>query len=769
MTNSLLAPEEKDIRWFSNDESYPPEEREEEEEEQEESGFDPMRMAALQAGASLLRHSGPRYTPMSFGQAVGHAIPAGIQGYYQQDAMNQQEQQAMLERQQAEQEALTAKQTAEAEASQKQALRINFEAALKNMGISHKDQTWFLSIYDADPKEAHKLLEERMTKEKKGEEKFRILDPDNPDDAKLLKGFKKDRLWQISSKNDKITEVAGTMETPEEKKASRLTMDEAMLAGYPEATAIPPLGGLRLNKDGTRTIVDRYGKDYTGPKETNQFEGYVLRERLDEKGNTVAFWTNPDPAKPDIDVKGTVKTKEEEKIDPYSGYTLVTRETEDGNTEQFYSHPDKNKPDIPVDGFKERVKVDPEVATLATGDLSLGNPQSEGYKAAETHLAKAGFRTPEELKKDGITSVKVMRDSNGNMSFEFKNAQGHTMTESAAHELKEDAQELAEERFEFDQDKFKEQTKHWEIEHKENFEQRAKENGWKEERIEREIASHNISLKQQQKNLDSGTDYLSRQEFIAKYGDTLPEDVAQVEIDKNGTIKKMLKEDWTERNVPLNALDTQVLQGELENLYTQYPEIFTAQKKSGINLLMQGDDPMLALKEAHNELTREEVLAQPPAMIMKMYNVDLGVMESAQAALDLINKEEEVAKRTGIVIGRITPKLMKPVVQAFASLRTEAGLIKRNEMIGSQMTDGEIKFSTPFFPDPTDTVSSAKVKLQILLRVSRKRSQRIKSMFSKKAGYNDEIWVDPSYASVNVDAEGNITEPQALDATTIED
>ena len=152
-----------------------------------------------------------------------------------------------------------------------------------------------------------------------------------------------------------------------------------------------------------------------------------------------------------------------------------------------------------------------------------------------------------------------------------------------------------------------------------------------------------------------------------------------------------------------------------------------------------------------------------------MYNVDLGVMESAQAALDLINKEEEVAKRTGIVIGRITPKLMKPVFQAFASLRTEAGLIKRNEMIGSQMTDGEIKFSPPFFPDPTDTVSSAKVKLQILLRVSRKRSQRIKSMFSKKAGYNDEIWVDPSYASVNVDAEGNITEPQALDATTIED
>ena len=350
--------------------------KKQEEEEQEETGFDPMRMAALQAGASLLRSSGPRYMPMSFGQAIGQAIPAGIQGYYQQDAMNQQEQQAMLERQQAEQEALEAKQSVEAEAKQKQALRINFEAALKNMKLSHQDQTWFLSIYDTDPKEAHKLLEERMTKQKTKEEKFRILDPDNPDDAKLLKRFKKDRLWQISSKNDKITEVSGTMETAEEKKASRLTMDEAILAGHPEATAIPPMGGLRLNTDGTRTVVDRYGQPYQGPVEINQYAGYEKHVREDDKGNKVAVWTHTDPLKPDIPVKGIIESKKEEKIDPYSGYKLITRETKDGNTEQFYSHPDENKPDIPVAGFKERVKVDPEVAALATGDLSLGNPQS---------------------------------------------------------------------------------------------------------------------------------------------------------------------------------------------------------------------------------------------------------------------------------------------------------------------------------------------------------------------------------------------------------
>ena len=120
-------------------------------------------------------------------------------------------------------------------------------------------------------------------------------------------------------------------------------------------------------------------------------------------------------------------------------------------------------------------------------------------------------------------------------------------------------------------------------------------------------------------------------------------------------------------------------------------------------------------------------------------------------------------------MGRITTKLLDTVVQAFAALKTEAGLIKRNEMIGSQMTDGEIKFSTPFFPDTTDSISSAKVKLQILLRVSRKRSERIRNMFSKKAGYNDKVWVMPSFADVSVDKESKITEIPQLTSKSIED
>jgi|21_taG_2_1085346.scaffolds.fasta_scaffold00662_17 hypothetical protein len=766
---------ESSVRWNPTDENYPPKSEEgllalKKQQEEEEVGFDPLRAAGLAAGASLLRNSGWRRTPMTLGEQIGHAIPAGMEAYYNQDALNQNEQQALYDRQQAEQAALDAKQLAEEKADAEKERATEFRAMLIESGLSRELKRFYMEMYADDPSKTFVALEKKLTEKKASEEKFRVLDPEDPADAKLLKGFKKDRLWQINTKNNKITEVTGSVETADEKKAGRLTMDEAMLAGHPEATAIPPMGGLRLNTDGTRTVVDKYGQPYKGPVEINQYAGYIKHVRENDKGDKVAVWTHTDPAKPDIPVKGIIESKKEDKVDPHEGYTRQVRVLEDGVTEEvYYEHVDPEKPDLTTKNFRKRLVIDPEVAALATGDLSLGNPDSEGYKDAETHLSKAGFPSAEELKEGGITSVRVMRDANQNVTIEFKDEDGHTLTESAAHKLRKRGVVTAEETLKLNKTKFETSTKHWDTEHRESMWQRIKDNKWKKERIEREVASHDIKLQQQQKNLDSGTDYLSRQEFIAKYGDTLPEDVAQVEINKDGTITKMLKEDWTERNVPLNELDRNVLNEELNTLYTTYPEVFTAEKKDGIKILMMGDDPMLALKEAHNVLTKEEVLVQPPAMILKMFNVDLGVMESAQAALNLIEKEEEVQKKTGMVLGLITDKLKPAVVQAFSALKTEAGLIKRNEMIGSQMTDGEIKFSTPFFPDTTDTVSSAKVKLQILLRVSRKRSERIRNMFSKKAGYNDKVWVMPSHANVSVDKEGKVTEIPVLTSTSIED
>jgi len=91
---------ESSVRWDRNDESYPPKEKSllKSEEEKEYEGLSPLAMGLLQAGASMMRNSGWRNTPMTTSEAIGHAIPAGIGGYYNQDVRNQQEeqQQALL-------------------------------------------------------------------------------------------------------------------------------------------------------------------------------------------------------------------------------------------------------------------------------------------------------------------------------------------------------------------------------------------------------------------------------------------------------------------------------------------------------------------------------------------------------------------------------------------------------------------------------------------------------------------------------------------------
>jgi len=79
--------------------------REESEEEDEDSYPSPLAMGLLAAGASMMRQSGWRDTPITTEEQLGYAIPAGMQGYYQQDMLNQQEQAAVAE---ADKEAATA-------------------------------------------------------------------------------------------------------------------------------------------------------------------------------------------------------------------------------------------------------------------------------------------------------------------------------------------------------------------------------------------------------------------------------------------------------------------------------------------------------------------------------------------------------------------------------------------------------------------------------------------------------------------------------------
>ena len=290
MANSLLAPEGKDIRWFSNDESYPPEEREEEEEEQEESGFDPMRMAALQAGASLLRHSGPRYTPMSFGQAVGHAIPAGIQGYYQQDALNQQEQQAMLERQQAEQTALAAKQKTEEDERA-------FRLAIRNARLGISAQTELLGLYRINPAEAYKRFQQMVDPKDKEVKYERGIGPDgdiglyalsgtdktwlgiktgdvSKQEEFLFKQFQFGKEHDLETKKFKLSELGQTnLEKYRDKELQRKEKESDQ--NY----------GLRLKQHEHDVLQAMIRNNFTESQIVNQAEQFRLKYDQDEKFN----------------------------------------------------------------------------------------------------------------------------------------------------------------------------------------------------------------------------------------------------------------------------------------------------------------------------------------------------------------------------------------------------------------------------------------------------------------------------------------------------
>jgi len=98
---------ESSVRWSPTDENYPPKEGllKSEEENEEYEGLSPLAMGLLQAGASMMRNSGWRNRPMTTSEMIGHAIPAGLGGYLNQEARNQQGEAEFYAQQQAEQQA----------------------------------------------------------------------------------------------------------------------------------------------------------------------------------------------------------------------------------------------------------------------------------------------------------------------------------------------------------------------------------------------------------------------------------------------------------------------------------------------------------------------------------------------------------------------------------------------------------------------------------------------------------------------------------------
>lgn len=626
-----------------------------------ETGFDPLRAAGLAAGASLLRNSGWRHRPMSLGEQIGHAIPAGMQAYYNQDALNQNEQQALYERQQAEQQALDEKQQVELDAKEKEADQKSFTQMMNELGLSVTEQKSMLRFYMNNPKEASSYLAKKIMDKDKG--KTKMLTPEQikennleagqmyqqkPDGTiSVLPSAKKDGTWKFMTKS--------------EKKAEGLPVTQVW----------------QISSGG----VIKRAKFEDAPKKKDTFRQNIAKKQPNGKiqMRTILF---DDEGKEVADLGPSELEAAPPKDDTYDYF----------NRTQFLTHPKLKNLNWPDEAH----------AAAVDGDGEL-----KGFYTETNEFIPTGTK--------GI---------------ELEQAQERI-------DIAQNTLELKENDFQTQQDNYRADTT-------KKMLQQAKENKWTQEKMNREGFLHEAKLAQMAKNYEDRTKYISAEEFLeGNETARLPEGVAFLEIE-DGKITKMVEKDFSTWVEPLNSDADEEIGNELKKLYADHE--FTQDQKDIIRgLRIDKDDPMAALKQAHDYMQKEEKLIQAPASILKKYQSDMGVRRAAQEALDMINDPKQMAlieKEVGFFYGQVTEKAKHPLFQKFKAIATMANLTKRHELIGSQMTDGELKFTEPLFVSDKDTATSLKVKLQTLLTDANFNLGLTRNMFSKSAGYNDAVWGD---------------------------
>lgn len=144
-------------------------------ESEEYEGMSPLAMGLLQAGASMMRSGGWRNTPMTTGEAIGHAIPAGIGGYYNQEVMNQQGEAEFYERQQAEQLQKQEQDQARQTQEQQQNALLEIIAQVETAPITNKEKREIISyLKSSDPQTRQLGLKrfEKLRDEEKAGEKY---------------------------------------------------------------------------------------------------------------------------------------------------------------------------------------------------------------------------------------------------------------------------------------------------------------------------------------------------------------------------------------------------------------------------------------------------------------------------------------------------------------------------------------------------------------------------------------------------------------------
>jgi len=690
---------ESSVRWNPTDENYPPKSEEgllalKKQQEEEAVGFDPLRAAGLAAGASLLRNSGWRRTPMTLGEQIGHAIPAGMEAYYNQDALNQNEQQALYDRQQAEQAALDAKLKVEDEEKYKREITLQFKATLAGSRLRPEQKQIYLQMFQDNPEKGMAALEKELAKKKEGKSgpknKYRKIEAMERE----RKGLPENVYQEVIPQDGDVSFYIDIMGT----KLSMPVEEEKETKAGVTFTNVPDMPNKLL------VLVDgEYKTTVTKPEKGK----VVTEDDVEETYNAL------------LELDSSPEGQEKANALLLSGGTPQERHTALFDRIKEFKTPEKPEGEI------DWVAAASNIYDQFSG---AKNPDGTSKYNEEKLQAALSHPDPEQRYKNLET---FMNSVDSQAYKEFVAVGGLKLREASLEQTKD---EYANEQ--------KKYIKREQVRLADN----ARKMNWGESRLMMEEQAHDRKIRQMDKNWEDGQkkNLVSAKEWITENGGELPEGVAFVERRADGKMGKLINNDWTTYTAPLNTGAKTEVSDEINRLFTKYSDKFNPEDIDEIKGLLFGDDPMEALKKAHARLKdKGEKGIQAPASILKKYQSDMGVRRAAEEALAMMNDPKQMAiieKEVGFFYGQVTEKAKHPLFQKFKAIATMAALTKRHELIGSQMTDGELKFTEPMFPSDKDTRESLMIKLQTMLTDANFNISLTRKMFSAEAGYNDKVW-----------------------------
>jgi len=238
-------------------------------EKEEEEGPSPLAMGLLQLGASMMRDEGWRDRPITLGESLGKAIPRGITGYYNQDALNRQyegeaNEQRMLEEAAAQQADLEEKTRLQGIEAKEEKVR-RYKAFVANVestpdaafgrtpGSASNRKQNLIQMFLNNPEKAMKALEDIWTKQSEIENR-----PASPKTYAEIKAEEK------SATLEKIrpliqNQLAGLMMMDEVPEAEKERMQD--LYGDPEILTEENLASFRT--DYAKAKGKKKARDYT--------------------------------------------------------------------------------------------------------------------------------------------------------------------------------------------------------------------------------------------------------------------------------------------------------------------------------------------------------------------------------------------------------------------------------------------------------------------------------------------------------------------------